>query len=83
MQQVEIHRTWDGGKAEQMKSLLEDYDISCYLASHLTQSVMPFAGQEEVRLMVPEANAEEARGILEDFFDLQSGEESDHQNGTS
>ena len=48
MEQVEIHRTWDEGKAEQMKSLLEDYNISCYLASHLTQSVMPFAGQEEI-----------------------------------
>lgn len=83
MEQVEIHRTWDKGKAEQMKSLLGDYEISCYLSSHLTQSVMPFAGQEEVRVMVPEASAEEARGILEDFFDLQSGEESDRQDKTS
>ena len=61
MEQVEIHRTWDEGKAEQMKSLLEDYNISCYLASHLTQSVMPFAGQEEIRVMVPEASAGEVR----------------------
>ncbi len=83
MEQVEIHRTWDEQKAEQMKSLLEDYEISCYLASHLTQSVMPFAGQEEVRVMVPEASAEEARRILEDFFDSRPGEESDHQNETS
>ncbi len=82
MEQVEVHRTWDGGKAEQMKSLLEDYDISCYLSSHLTQSVMPFAGQEEVRVMVPEASAEEARKVLENFFDLQSGEESDNQDET-
>ncbi len=77
MQQVEIYRTLDRENSEQMKSLLEDYDISCYLASHLTQSVIPFAGQEEIWLMVPEANAEEARRILGDFFDLQSGEESD------
>jgi len=74
MELIEIHRTWNEGKAEQMKSLLEDYDISCYLSSHLTQSVMPFAGQEEIRVMVPEASADEARGILEGFFDLQSGE---------
>lgn len=67
MKQIEIHRTWDQQKAEQMKSLLDDYNISCYLTSHLTQSVMPFAGQEEVRVMVPEASAEKARKILKDF----------------
>ena len=83
MKQIEIHRTWDGGKAEQMKTLLQDYDISCYLASHLTQSVMPFAGQEEIQVMVPEAKAEEARRILENFFDSGPGEEPDHQDETS
>lgn len=44
---------------------------------------MPFAGQEEVRLMVPEASAEEARRILEDFFDSQPEEESSNQDETS
>jgi hypothetical protein len=82
MELIEIHRTWNEGKAEQMKSLLDDYDIPCYLASHLTQSVMPFAGQEEIRVTVPEASAEEARKVLESFFDLQSGEESDNQDET-
>jgi len=76
MEYIEIYRTWDEQKAEQMKSLLEDYEISCYLTSHLTQSVMPFAGQQEVRLMAPKAKAEEARGVLEDYFDLQPEEES-------
>lgn len=83
MKQVEIHRTWNGQKAEQMKSLLDDYDISCYLSSHLTQSVMPFAGQEEIRVMVPEASAEKARKILEDFFESRSGEEADEQDKTT
>jgi len=76
MEQIEIYRTWDVQKAEQMKSLLEGYEISCYLTSHLTLSVMPFAGQQEVRLMAPKAKADDARRILEDFFDLQPGEES-------
>ena len=83
MELIEIHRSRNEGKTEQMKSLLNDYDISCYLYSHLTQSVMPFAGQEEIRVMVPETEAKEARRILENFFDYGSGEEPDHQDETS
>ena len=33
MEQIKIHWTWDEHKAEQMKSLLEDYDIPCYITS--------------------------------------------------
>ena len=83
MGHAEIYRTWDEQKAEQIKSLLDDYEISCYLTSHLTRSVMPFAGQQEVRLMVPEASADEAQEILDHFFDLQSGEEPARQDKTS
>jgi len=83
MEYIEIYRTWDEQKAEQMKSLLEDYEISCYLTSHLTQSVMPFAGQQEVRLMVPKTKAEEAQKMLEDFFDFQPGEESTKEDKKS
>jgi len=71
MEQVEIYHAWNVQKAEQMKSLLEDNGISCYISSNLTQSVMPFAGQQEVRLMVPKDKAKEARSILEDFFDSE------------
>lgn len=83
MEQIEIYRTWNERKAEQMKSLLEDYDISCYLSSHITRSVIPFAGQGEVRVMVPEASAEEARRILGNFFDFQPAKESSKKDETS
>ncbi len=83
MELIEIYRTWNERKAEQMKSLLEDYNITCNLSSHLTRSVMPFAGQQEVRVMVPEAREEEARRILKDFFELQPGNESGEKDELS
>jgi len=83
MEQITIYQTWDVQKAEQMKSLLEDHEISCYISSHLTQTVTPFAGQQEVRLMVPKVRAEEARRILEVFFNSQPGEESTEEDENS
>jgi len=82
MEQIEIYHNWNVQKAEQMKSLLEDNGISCYISSNLTQSVMPFAGQQEVRLMVPKDRAEEGRRILEDFFGSQPEGKSDKKDET-
>ena len=82
MEQITIYQTWDVQKAEQMKSLLEDHEISCYISSHLTQAVTPFAGQQEVWLMVPKDRAEEGRRILEDFFDSQPEGKSDKKDET-
>ncbi len=70
MELVEIYRTWDEPKAHQIKELLGDFDIGCYLSSHITHSVYPIPvdGLGEIRVMVPEEYAEEAEEILQSYF---------------
>ncbi|MBS3813151.1 MAG: putative signal transducing protein [Candidatus Bipolaricaulota bacterium] len=67
---VEVYKTWDEQKAYQMKELLGDFDISCYLSSHITHSVYPIPvdGLGEIRVMVPDGDAGEARDILKSYF---------------
>ncbi|MFP4136659.1 MAG: putative signal transducing protein [Candidatus Acetothermia bacterium] len=79
MELVEIHRTWNEQKAELMKSLLEDYEINCYLSSHITHSVYPIPvdGLGEIRVMVPKDMEKKATDLLESYF---SPEESEHED---
>lgn len=80
MELVEIYRTWDEQKAYQIKELLGDFDISCYLSSHITHSVYPIPvnGLGEIRVMVPEDYAGNAREIVESYF--STGEDEESQN---
>jgi len=70
MELVEVYNTWNEAKANQIKELLNDFDINCYLSSHITHSVYPIPvdGLGEIRVMVPRDFAEEAERIIEDFF---------------
>lgn len=73
-----MYRTWNEQKADQIKELLKDFDINCYLSSHITHSVYPIPvdGLGEIRVMVPRDVAHEAERIIGDFFS-QNGEIAD------
>jgi len=75
-----VYRTWDAQKADQIKELLKDFDISCYLSSHITHSVYPIPvdGLGEIRVMVPRDFADKAERIIGDFFS-QNGEIEDDE----
>ncbi|MCF7890299.1 DUF2007 domain-containing protein [Candidatus Bipolaricaulota bacterium] len=70
MEFVEIYRTWNEQKAGMIKELLGDYDIECYLSSHITHSVYPIPvdGLGEIRVMVPQEEEEKSRDIVANFF---------------
>ncbi|MFB6290810.1 MAG: putative signal transducing protein [Candidatus Bipolaricaulia bacterium] len=74
MELVEVYNTWNEQKAELIKEILGDYDISCYLSSHITRSVLPFAGQEEIRIMVPKNREKRSRKIIKDYFSREDEE---------
>lgn len=73
---VEIYRTWNEQKAGMIKELLGDYDIECYLSSHITHSVYPIPvdGLGEIRVMVPAEEEEESRDIIANFFSPEDEE---------
>jgi hypothetical protein len=54
-------------EAQVIKGLLESYGIACLLQSHAASSVHTFAidGMGEVRVMVSEKAADEARRLIE------------------
>jgi len=76
MEFVEIYRTWNEQKAGMIKELLDDYDIECYLSSHITHSVYPIPvdGLGEIRVMVPVEEEEESRNLLSNFFSPEDEE---------
>ncbi|MBS3735905.1 MAG: DUF2007 domain-containing protein [Candidatus Bipolaricaulota bacterium] len=78
MEFVEIYRTWNEQKAGMIKELLGDYDIECYLSSHITHSVYPIPvdGLGEIRVMVPQEEEEKSKDIVANFFSPED-EESD------
>lgn len=78
MEFVEIYRTWNEQKAGMIKELLGDYDIECYLSSHITHSVYPIPvdGLGEIRVMVPKEEEEKSKDIVANFFSPED-EESD------
>jgi len=73
---VEVYRTWNEQKAEMIRELLGDYDIECYLSSHITHSVYPIPvnGLGEIRVMVPPDEEEESRDIISNFFSPEEEE---------
>ncbi len=63
---VEVYRAAGEIEAQVIKSLLESYGIPCLLKSEAAHSVHTFAvdGMGEVRVMVWESMAEEAKGLI-------------------
>jgi len=63
---VEVYRATNEIEALVIKGLLETNDISCIFTSHAARSVHVFTadGMGEVRVMVLESVAEEAKRII-------------------
>ncbi len=69
---VELHRTENAALAALMKDFLENHNIVCYVDNYFSQSLnvnllMPNA-TSGVRVMVYQDDFEEAKGIVEAFF---------------
>jgi hypothetical protein len=64
---IEVYRAKGELEAQVIKGLLESYGIPCLLQSHAAGSVHTFTvdGMGEVRIMVPEQAADEARRLIE------------------
>ena len=63
---VAVYQAAGEMEAQVIKSLLESYGIPCLLKSHAARSVHMFAvdGMGEVKVMVPEAIANQARQLI-------------------
>jgi hypothetical protein len=63
---VEVYRATGEAEALIIKSLLESNDIPCLLKSNAAPSVHVFTvdGMGEVKVMVSESKAEEARSLI-------------------
>ena len=63
---VEVYHARNEMEAQVIKSLLESYDIPCFLKSNAAPSVHTFTmdGMGEVRIMVLESLADEARELI-------------------
>jgi len=69
---VEVYLARSEAEAQVIKGLLESHGIPCLLKSNAAPSVHVFTidGMGEVRLMVWEENAEEARELIEGEADV-------------
>lgn len=65
-QLVEVYRARGEAEAQVIKGLLASYDIPCLLQSNAAPSVHMFTvdGMGEVRVMVRESMADEARELI-------------------
>jgi hypothetical protein len=63
---VEVYHARNGMEAQVIKSLLESFDIPCFLKSNAAPSVHIFTmdGMAEVRIMVPASLADAARELI-------------------
>ena len=71
-QLVEVYRARGEAEAQVIKGLLESYDIPCLLQSNAAPSVHMFTvdGMGEVRVMVRESMAAEAKKLIEGEADV-------------
>jgi hypothetical protein len=69
---VEVYKATNEMEAQVIKGLLESYNIPCLLRSHAAPSVHMFAvdGMGEVRVMVLDAMAAEARKLIKGDKDV-------------
>lgn len=65
---IEVYKSASDIEAQVIKGLLESYGIPCLLKSNAAPSVHMFAvdGMGEVRVMVWDSMAEEARELIKD-----------------
>jgi len=63
---IEVYKAAGELEAQVIKGLLESYGIPCFLKSHAAPSVHMFAvdGMGEVKVMVRQSGAEEARKLI-------------------
>ena len=63
---VEVYKARNDMEAQVIKSLLETYDIPCFLKSNAAPSVHMFTvdGMAEVRIMVLDSLADKARDLI-------------------
>jgi hypothetical protein len=63
---VEVYQARNEMEAQVIKSLLESYDIPCFMKSNAAPSVHTFTmdGMGEVRVMVLESMADKARELI-------------------
>ena len=64
---VQVYKARGELEAQVIKGLLESHDIPCLFQSNTASSVHAFAidGLGEVKIMVPEDRAEEAKELIE------------------
>ena len=64
---VEVYKANSEMEAQVIKSLLESYDIPCFLKSNAAPSVHVFTidGMGEVKIMVLESMADSARELIQ------------------
>ena len=63
---VEVYKAQNDMEAQVIRSLLESYDIPCFLKSHAAPSVHMFTvdGMAEVKIMVLASLADKARELI-------------------
>ena len=63
---VEVYKAHNDMEAQVIRSLLESYDIPCFLKSHAAPSVHIFTvnGMGEVKIMVLASAADRARELI-------------------
>ena len=63
---VEVYKAQNDMEAQVIRSLLESYDIPCFLKSHAAPSVHMFTvdGMAEVKIQVLESMADRARELI-------------------
>ena len=71
---IEVYKARGELEAQLIKSMLDSYNIPCVLRSNAAGSVHSFVfdGMGEVRIMVPESHAEEARNIIGSEYQADS-----------
>jgi hypothetical protein len=69
---VEVYKAPNEMEAQVIRSLLESYGIPCFLKSHAAPSVHMFTvdGMAEVRVMVLESMAGDARNLIKSDADV-------------
>ena len=63
---VEVYKAQNDMEAQVIRSLLESYDIPCFLKSHAAPSVHMFTvdGMAEVKIQVLESMADRAKELI-------------------
>jgi hypothetical protein len=71
---IEVYKAKGELEAQVIKGMLDSYGIPCILRSNAAGSVHSFVfdGMGEVRIMVPESYAEEAKAVINSEYQSDS-----------